>query len=233
LANIGDFLALRIARAQRDNRLPGVSARIAQGGELVAVAATGLADTATGTLATPETVYRIGSITKTFTAALAVLLAADGTLDLGAPVEKYLPGTTFGTVSLRALLAHAGGIQREVPHDMWNSGHAPVAAELQDALGHVDVLDRPGVRWHYSNLGYVVIGQIISIASGTDCRDLITSRLLHPLAMADISWERPAAAATGYLTDPYADAVHEETALDMRATAPAGQLWSTVADLLA
>jgi CubicO group peptidase (beta-lactamase class C family) len=101
---------------------------------------------------------------------------------------------------------------------MWNSLRAPAVDELRDTLSRVDVLDRPGTRWHYSNLGYVVIGQIISIVCDTDCRDLIASRLLHPLAMTDTSWERPAGAATGYRT--YADAVHEETALDMRATAP-------------
>ncbi len=176
--------------------------------------------------------YRIGSITKTFTAALVLGLADEGHLALDAHVERYLPDTSMGEVSLRSLLAHCGGVQREVPVDMWRSMKGPDRRELRDALGRAGLVDRPGVRWHYSNLGYAVLGEIVQEITGIDCRALIDQRIIGPLGLSSTSWSRPSDAAVGYRVDPYADLVHREPDMDQATVGVGGQLWSTAGDLL-
>jgi CubicO group peptidase (beta-lactamase class C family) len=176
--------------------------------------------------------YRIGSITKTFTAAAVLGLAQDGELALDAPVSRYVAGTPFDEVPLRALLAHRGGVQREAPGDMWQSMRGPDASTLRRALPRAELVDRPGARWHYSNLGYALLGLVVEQATGMSCRDLIDRRLVVPLGLTATAWERPTGAAGGYRVDPYADVVHREPDMDQGAVGVGGQLWSTAADLL-
>lgn len=195
-------------------------------------AAAGLADVEGSVPAGPELAYRIGSITKTFTAALVLRLVDDGALALDAPVGRYLTGTPFADVSLRSLLAHCGGLPREVPGDMWSSMRGPDPDELRAAFALVQPIGPPGQRWHYSNLGYAVLGQVVHSASGASCEELITAQLWQPLGMTTTSWTRPRAAAVGYRVDPYADVVHREPDMDQGAVGVGGQAWSTVGDLL-
>jgi len=141
--------------------VPSIAVATAQSGEPRDVAVAGLADVEGGVAAVATAPYRIGSITKTFTAALVLSLAEEGHLALDAQVERYLPDTPLGEVPLRSLLAHCGGVQREAPVDMWRSMQGPDRQELLEALGRARLVDRPGARWHYSNLGYAVVGEIV------------------------------------------------------------------------
>jgi CubicO group peptidase (beta-lactamase class C family) len=107
----------RLARkAQADGRVPSVTAAVARNGETVWADAIGLADVETGREATLDDQYRVGSITKTFTAAAVMILRDEGALELEAPLDAYLPDVPHAP-SLRFLLAHASGLQREVPGD--------------------------------------------------------------------------------------------------------------------
>jgi CubicO group peptidase (beta-lactamase class C family) len=218
------------AEVQRENRLPSVVVAAARDGAPLGASAIGAADVDGD--ATVGTAYRIGSITKTFTAALVLRLVERGELELDAPVRSYLSDTSFGQVPLRSLLSHCGGLQREVPVDMWTSMRGPNDTQLHTALRDVAMVDQPGVRWHYSNLGYAVLGQVVAHATGTKCVELIDSELLTPLSLTATSWTRPENAAVGYRLDPYADALHPEPEMDQAAIGVAGQLWSTCDDLL-
>lgn len=159
-------------------------------------------------------------------------LAAEGRLSLDAPVGRYLPATSFGDAPLRSLLSHSGGLQREVPVDMWASMRGPDREELRAGFARVEMVADPGARWHYSNLGYAVLGQVVEEVTGKECSALIDSELLVPLGMSSTTWSTPANAAVGYRVDPYADLVHREPDMDQAAIGVAGQLWSTVGDLL-
>ncbi|MFD1531954.1 serine hydrolase domain-containing protein [Pseudonocardia aurantiaca] len=220
-------------REQWRCRLPSLVVAAARDGADLDSTVVGLANVEDGVDAETGTAYRIGSITKTFTAVIVLTLAERGELGLDAPVGAYLSGTSFGDVPLRYLLAHSGGLQREVPVDMWESMRGPDRAELRAAFGKVELVDGPGARWHYSNLGYAVLGQIVEDVTGTSCAELIDTQLLSPLGLTSTSWVRPPAAAVGYRVDPYADIVHREPDMDQASVGVAGQLWSTADDLLA
>ena len=94
--------------------------------------------------AKPGVAYRVGSIRETFTAAVVLGLAERDVLALDAPVGRYLPGTPFAQVPLRMVLAHCGGLPREVPGDMWSSIRSPGPRELREAFAAVEPVARPG-----------------------------------------------------------------------------------------
>jgi CubicO group peptidase (beta-lactamase class C family) len=192
-----------------------------------------LADVERHVPADPDAPYRIGSITKTFTAAVVLGLVEEGRLELDSHVGEHLPGTPLERVPLRSLLSHTSGVQREAPGDMWDSMLGPDDLQLREALVRAELVDRPGARWHYSNLGYAVLGQIVEEVTGTACRALVEQRLVKPLGLQSTVWARPARAAVGYRVDPYADLVHVEPDMDQAAIGVGGQLWSSAPDLLA
>ncbi|GAA2535928.1 serine hydrolase domain-containing protein [Pseudonocardia hydrocarbonoxydans] len=220
------------AAAQRENRVPSVVLGAARAGSVLGLGAAGRVDVERGCVASAQVPYRVGSITKTFTAAVVLGLVQDGVLALDAPVSTYLAGTPFGEVPLRALLAHRGGVQREAPGDMWESMRGPDASTLRRALPRAELVDRPGARWHYSNLGYALLGLVVEEVTGDSCAALINRRLLAPLGLSATVWARPEGAACGYRVDPYADVVHREPDMDQGAVGVGGQLWSNAADLL-
>jgi len=224
----------RVAGAQRRHRLPSLTIAVGRAGDPVAAASAGLADHATGRRAGSGTPYRIGSVTKTFTAALVLLLAERGLLDVDEPVRRYLPaaGERLGRARLRQLLAHSGGLQREVPLPAWVRFDGPEAGDLLAVLPAADLVDAPGARHHYSNLGYAVLGQVVQAVVGSRCEDLVDRELLAPLRLTATTWTQPADAAAGYRVDPYDDELHAEPVPDLRATGVSGQLWSTAEDLL-
>lgn len=222
----------RAVREQVRGRVPSVVLGAARRGDEVGVAGAGLADVEAGVAAVGPVPYRIGSITKTFTAAVVLSLVEDGAIGLDDRVEERLSGTPFGAVTVRALLSHSGGLQREVPGEMWESMQGPDGRELRSALGRAELVDRPGARWHYSNLGYAVLGQIVERVTGTDCSAVIDERLVGPLGLSSTTWSRPVGAAVGYRVDPHADLVHREPVMDQAAAGVGGQLWSTARDLL-
>ncbi|MFI6046711.1 serine hydrolase domain-containing protein [Nocardia sp. NPDC051321] len=231
-ADFEKTLTDRVTRLCSADRLPSLTVAAAQDDVVLAAVSTGFADFENRVPASSDSVYRIGSITKTFTAALALLLVDQQRLDLDALVGQYLPATSFGQIPLRMLLAHCGGVQREVPVDMWESMRGPSEPELREAFTRVEMVAEPGQRWQYSNLGYAAIGAIIEHVTGRRCADLIDEKLLTPLEMSRTTWTPPPDAVVGYRIDPYMDAFHREPVTDMAATAVAGQLWSTPTDLL-
>ncbi|WP_300015820.1 serine hydrolase domain-containing protein [Pseudonocardia sp.] len=228
----GGRLDVKAAIAQSGDHVPSVVLGAARRGEVLGVGAAGTADVALGIAASGRVPYRIGSITKTFTAAAVLGLVEDGTLALDDLLSTHLSGTPFGEVPLRALLAHRGGVQREAPGDMWESMRGSDAFALRRSLGRAELVDRPGVRWHYSNLGYALLGLVVEAVTGESCPALIDRRLIAPLGLTATGWKRPDGAASGYRVDPYADVVHREPDMDQGAVGVGGQLWSTAADLL-
>ncbi|WP_280318013.1 serine hydrolase domain-containing protein [Nocardia wallacei] len=225
-------LAGRVARTQRANRLPSLTVAVGVDGSPLAEASAGFADLKNLVPATGESCYRIGSVTKTFTAALTLLLCRQGELDFNAPVGRYLTDTPFGHLPLRMLLSHSSGLQREAPVDMWESMQGPSASELRDAFNRVEFVAEPGQRWHYSNLGYAVIGQVIEQVTGESFESAIEQTLLKPLELTRTSWTPLTDAVLGYRLDPYAETVHREPVMDQAAVGAGGQMWSTSRDLL-
>jgi CubicO group peptidase (beta-lactamase class C family) len=223
-----------IAEAQAEKRVPSIAAAVVREGEIVWADAVGLADVEGREEATPDHQYRIGSITKTFTAVAVMQLRAAGKLDLEETLDRYLPVPAHGTLTIRRMLAHASGLQREVPGDVWETLEFPRSTdELLAKLEEAELVLAPGERWHYSNLAYTLLGEVVAKLSGLPYEEYVEQRVLGPLGLARTSFEPAGATAVAYSTEPYSDVVHREPMMVERTggIAAAGQLWSTVGDL--
>jgi CubicO group peptidase (beta-lactamase class C family) len=208
--------------------MPSVAAAVFRDGELVWQDAVGLADVA-GIRATTDTQYRLGSITKTFTAAAVLQLRDEGLLDLDDAIGTHVEGA--GKPTLRRLLSHMSGMQREPPGDVWQTLEMPSREELLGRLGEIEQVLAPSTAWHYSNVAYVLLGEVVERLAGKPYREAVEERLLRPLGLARTTWDRAGPWARGYLVDPFSDAVHEEIPLDTHSFTAAGQLWSTAGDV--
>jgi len=220
-----------VLEAQRAGRLPSISAAVFRGEELAWSEATGLADVEQGTDASPDTQYAVASITKTFTAASVLQLRDEGKLDLDDPLSKHLPEAAHGTPTLRRMLAHASGLQREPPGEIWESLAFPDEEELLAGLEEAEQVLPPMAAWHYSNLAYALLGIVVARLSGTPFRDYVQERLLAPVGLKRTTWGPGENAALPYFVEPYSDSVRRQPVLELGGKGGESGLYSTVGDL--
>ncbi|CAL9470218.1 serine hydrolase domain-containing protein [Streptomyces sp. enrichment culture] len=215
----------RIAVGQAEGRAPSLVGAVARGGRLVWSGARG------DVCSAADTQYRIGSITKTFTAVLVLRLRDEGLLSLDDPLEKHLPGTGVGDVTIAQLLCHAGGLAAESPSPWWERTPGELRPALADVLGKDPLVHVPGRRFHYSNTGYTLLGSLVSAVRGVSWEEALRTGILEPLGMGRTTSQPVAPYAPGWAVHPWADVLLPEPAEDLGLMAPAGQLWSTAADL--
>jgi CubicO group peptidase (beta-lactamase class C family) len=199
-------------------------------GEVAWELAVGAADVEGGVDATPDTQYRVGSITKTFTAAAIMQLRDAGRLDLEDTLDRFVEGAAQAP-TLRSLLSHTSGLQRETPDDSWLTLRFAPPDELLARLADAERVLPPGARFHYSNLAYALLGIVVERVSGAPYRDYVRERLLDPLGLSRTTFEPQQPAAKGYLVRPYTDEVWDTVEVATGAWSSAGQLWGTVRDL--
>jgi CubicO group peptidase (beta-lactamase class C family) len=219
-----------VRQTQREKRLPSISAAVLRDGELIWEAAVGAADVEGEVEATPDTQYRIGSITKTFTAAAIMQLRDAGKLDLEDTLDRHIEGVAH-TPPIRRLLSHASGLQRETQDDSWLTLRFAEPDELLETLAQAELVLPSGARFHYSNLAFALLGIVVERVSGVPYKDYIRERLLEPVGLTRVSFEPEPPAAKGYLAQPYADGVWDTVGVETGAWASAGQLWGTAADI--
>src|SRR5919201_4480586 len=172
-----DF-ARRLRAEQSSSRLPSLTAAVFAGGELVWSDAVGLADVEAGLHATPEHGYRVGSITKTFTAAAVMALRDEGKLRLDDRLGDHLLDVAHPDPTLRRLLSHMSGLQREFPDEMWESMSDPPREELLAGVVEAEQVLEPGLAWHYSNLAFALLGEVVERRSGLAWEQFIEQRFL-------------------------------------------------------
>jgi CubicO group peptidase (beta-lactamase class C family) len=212
-------------RLQREGRLPTLVAGVLRGGELVW---TGSAGEPTG----PDVQLRIGSITKTMTAVLVLQCARDGLLALDDPLGRHVPESGgYAGATLRSLLAHTSGMQSEPVGPWWERSPGVDVGTLLAANDGTGAVAPAEEFFHYSNLGYALLGEVVARARGTGWWDLVRGRLLEPLGMRRTSYAPEAPNASGHSVDHFTGVLADEPHADTVAMAPAGQLWSTVEDL--
>ncbi|MDN3247334.1 serine hydrolase domain-containing protein [Streptomyces sp. ZSW22] len=218
----------RIAVAQTEGRAPSFVAAVVRDGRPVWHGARTSVD---GHGPDENVQYRIGSITKTFTAVLVLRLRDEGALDLADPLEKHLPGTGAGEATVAELLAHAGGLAAESPAPWWERTPGSLRPELADVLGKQPLLHPVGRRHHYSNPGYTLLGALVEKVRGASWEEVLRQEVLEPLGLNRTSGRPQAPHAGGWAVHPWADVMLAEPAEDLGRMAPAGQLWSTTGDL--
>ena len=173
-----------------DNHVPGVVYGVVAGGKLVYVRGIGVQDLESKRPVTADTLFRIASMTKAFTALTILKLRDEGKLQLDAPAETYVeemrgwkyPSADSPRIRVRDLLNHTAGF---VTDDPWGDRQTPLPEiEFSRLLREgVPFTRAPGTAWEYSNLGYALLGRVITNVSGKPYAETITQSLLNPLGM--------------------------------------------------
>ncbi|MBP2472677.1 CubicO group peptidase (beta-lactamase class C family) [Crossiella equi] len=221
-------LLRRVAVEQSGSRLPSLTVGLVRGGALVWQGARGQVE---GAPVTPDTQYRIGSITKTFVALLVMRLRDEGKLDLSDQLDRHVPGSAAGERTIAQLLSHTSGITAESHGQWWERTPGYSAQELLDGLTPEDLRHRASRRFHYSNVGYGLLGELVARLRGHSWEDALRAEVLEPLGMQRTTTMPKPPHAHGWAVHPWADVLLPEPAHDAVAMAPAGQLWSTIPDL--
>jgi len=214
----------QLALTQREGRAPSLVAGVVRERRLAWADVRGEVNGGTGAA------YRIGSLTKTFTAALVLQLRDEGRVRLSDPVGQHLP-EIGGAVTLLQLLNHSAGVTSELPGPWWERVAGGDFPRLSAALTGEPPRLEPGARLHYSNVGFGLLGEVVARRHGTSWAEALQSRLLDPLGMTRTTLLPETPHAVGWAVHPHADVLLPEPAHDAGAMAPAGQLWSTVEDL--
>jgi CubicO group peptidase (beta-lactamase class C family) len=226
-----------VARTAAEHHVPSISWGIVSEGRLVHTGSVGTG--ADGRPPTADTVYRIASMTKSFTAAAVLTLRDEGVLALDDPIAVHAPelahvaSTTPGAapIRIRDLLSMSAGIATD---DAWADRHLDITGDELDAAIADGVLfaGEPGNTYEYSNLGYGLIGRVVRRATGQRVQDLISQRLLGPLRMTRSTWVRP---DHDDWARPFFErdgaALPDEAPLGDGEIAPMGGIWTTVGDL--
>jgi CubicO group peptidase (beta-lactamase class C family) len=183
------------AFAQQHN-IPGIVAGIVQDGRLAHVTALGLADIAAVQQTTPATAFRIASMTKSITALAILSLRDQGRLALDAPLTQYVPQFAAvppptkdsPPVTVRHLLSHVAGF---VTDDPWGDrvlGMTPAALDALMAAGKL-FARAPGLAFEYSNLGYALLGRVLTNVSGESYQAFVQRMVLQPLGMTRTTFD--------------------------------------------
>jgi CubicO group peptidase (beta-lactamase class C family) len=178
-----------------------------------------------------DTQYRLGSITKSLTAATVLGLRDAGRLDLDDAVAAHLPAVDLPGVRLRHLLGHASGLQREPDGLWWERNPGGSLDQLIARVSRHKLAFGRYERFHYSNLAYGLLGGIVAHLTVGTWWDAVRTRMLLPLGMDRTSYQPSEPYARGFVVHPLDGTLREEPRADAGAMAPAGQLWSTVDDL--
>ncbi len=225
----------RLATAQSSHRLPSVVAGLARADQVLWTGAAGLVE---GHPPTSDTQYRIGSITKTVVAVAIMQLRDAGTLTLTDPITDHLgpawdvAKTTLEHIRIGHLLMHTAGLAAETQGPWWERTAGSDEADLAADIAARPHPHTPGSRFHYSNVGFAILGAILSHHHDMPWDAVIGRDVLTPLGLARTTARPHQPAAPGQAVHPFADVVLAEPEHDARAMAPAGQLWSTVPDML-
>ena len=221
-------LSRRLAVEQAECRVPSLVAAVVREGELVWFGGRGQVE---GLAPTPDTQYRLGSITKSMVAVMIMRLRDEGALALLDPLGKHLDGTPFGDVTIAQLLSHTAGLTAEPPTPWWERTPGLPVGELIDRLGPETSRHRAGRLFHYSNLGFALLGEVVARHRGTTWLAALREEVLEPLGMNDTTARPRVPHAEGYAVHPWADVLLPEPEHDAASMAPAGQLWSSAGDL--
>lgn len=219
---------------------PGAAVVVTEHGKVVFSGASGMADIASGKPITADTVFRLGSLTKQFAAAVVLQLVAEGKLSLDDPVTTFVPGYPAdkgGTATVRQLLNHTSGIQSYTSIPGWMVADKPATAfttaSLIGEFRDQPVEFQPGEKWNYNNSGYVLVGAVIEAVTGKPWWQAVDERIVRPLGLTSIRYggeeANVAAFATGYSAageGKYAPS----RKIDMSVPHAAGALIGTVGD---
>ena len=173
---------------------PGAAVIVVDDGKTVYAGGRGLADLEAKKPIGPGTVFRLGSITKQFSAAVVMQLADEGKLSLDDKVSKFVPGypEPGGSATVRQLLNHTVGIQSYTGIPGWMGSDKPARAYTTDEMiaefRDLPAPSKPGEKWDYNNSGYVLVGAVIEKVTGKPWHQAVAERIAKPLGLRTIRY---------------------------------------------
>jgi CubicO group peptidase (beta-lactamase class C family) len=227
------------ARWATSERTPALAWGLIRDGDLAETGSLGTLRVGEGAPPDADSVFRIASMTKSFTGAALMSLVAKGRIHLDEPAATYVselaswrgPTTDGPPLTVRHLVSMESGLPSDDP---WADRHVDLPTGGMDALiaAGASFTWTPGTHFEYSNLGWGLVGRIIERVAGPTPQELVSRRLLDPLGMTRTTWTRP---ADPNVAEPYRwqddGWVHAGEPLGDGTIAPMGGLWSTVSDL--
>lgn len=173
-----------IAAEMQKQHIPGLSLAVSKAGQIAYVKGYGLANVEHQVAVRPETVFQSGSVGKQFTATAVMMLVQDGRLALDDHIAKYFPDAPphWQQITIRHLLTHTAGTT-DYPDD-FDFRRDYTEAELFKAAARVPLAFQPGEKFSYSNLGYVMLGLLVSKVTGKFYGEFLQERIFKPLGMA-------------------------------------------------
>jgi CubicO group peptidase (beta-lactamase class C family) len=215
--------------------VPGGALGLVVDGRLAFATGLGVADAASGAPVGTDTVFRVASTTKTFTAAAVMSLVDDGVVALDAPITRYLPELRLqpphdpSRLTLRRLLSHTAGVPDYLEFECADGPDA--LAAWFAAHPNLTLWTPPGRLWSYSNLGYSLAGLVAERAAGAPFRQLVEDRVLGPLAMGTATFDVDEVIARGDHAVAHPRDPIDATLTRCGLTDPPGYLYASVRDL--
>jgi len=212
------------------------SVLIAQGGKVLLSKGYGMANLELGVPNTPQTKFRLGSVTKQFTAMAIMQLQERGLLDVNNPITKYIPDYPNGEkITIRHLLTHTSGIPNltDFP-DFLETMMLPSPVEKTiERFKNKPLEFEPGEKFSYSNSGYILLGYLIEKISGKSYEDFLSENIFQPLNMVNSGYDHSSTIlknrASGYSLGT--DGIINAGYIDMSLPLGGGSLYSTVEEL--
>ena len=205
MTSVYETIDSAVAAFAAEYQIPGIAAGIVQAGALAHVTTVGMADREAGRPVAAGTAFRIASMTKNMTALAILSLRDQGRLALDAPLDQYVPQFAAVApatrdsppVSLRHLLTHVAGL---VTDDPWGDRVLGMTPSELDALiaGGTLFARPPGLAFEYSNLGYALLGRVLTNVSGEPYQAYIRRTILEPLGLARTTFDALAAQGGDY-----------------------------------
>lgn len=214
-----------LARAElKAANAPGLTLAVVKDGKVVKIGAYGIANLETKTTVTPETVFRVASMSKQFCSAAAILLVQDGKWKLDDPISKFVDKApaAWSKVTIRHLLTHTSGMPALAEADGFTFRANPGPDRFIEMLAKKPLAFTPGEKFAYSNEGYSLLGVLIGKVAGKPLNEVVRERLFGPVGMSSTSYYRLESVvdnrANGYIWDKD----HHENAIPLRPYAMAG-----------
>jgi D-alanyl-D-alanine carboxypeptidase len=185
---IDDLVQAEIA----SQKIPGAAVIVVRAGEVVKVGAYGLADKQREIPVTPDTIFRLQSVSKSFAAAGILLLVEEGKVALDDPISRHLANTpdSWSKITIRHLLNQTSGLRDFINDPIINLRKDTDEAQLLASAASRTLKSEPGMVWDYSNTNYLLLGMIITQVTGHWHGDFLAERIFKPLGMNHTSLPR-------------------------------------------
>lgn len=235
------LIAAQLETSRQQHGIPGLSTTLVHDQRILWSGGIGVARTTDEARADQHTIYRVGSVTKLFTATMLLQLRDAGKLQLDDPIERYIPAFKLRSPfrdarppTFRQVASHMAGLPRELPIAGWDRFEAPTSEQILARLQEAEMILPPMIHYKYSNIGYTVLGHALEVIAQQPYTEYVVKHILHPLGMCSSGFTLPQALQSrgAHATfPPPATQLVPAHYPDMGAYAPMGQLFASAEDL--